>query len=141
MIRLKPMMLRAKGQRPIPFNLPACALSRLNSSAQVSIRKLRAMKPNAVVTKARKHPQKRTLSCVVVCGTAMEGGGACATVVIPADSPVGRMDLNEANSPIWQGYATARLVSTVQWPDSAKSRVVRKGDRTREFEGSCPLFG
>src|SRR5688572_15560055 len=61
MIRLKPMMLTAKGQMPMPASRPDCAGSRLNSFAQVSIRNMRAMKPNAVVTRAAKQPQKRIL--------------------------------------------------------------------------------
>src|ERR1051325_1485401 len=59
MSRLKPMILTANGQMPMPANSPERAGSRLNSSAHVPMRNMRAMKPNAVVTRAVKQPQNK----------------------------------------------------------------------------------
>src|SRR4051794_21616046 len=75
MIRLKPMMLTANGQMPMPARRPAWAGSRLNSFSQVPIRNIRAMKPKAVVTRAMKQPQNSTWSWRLEPAAAVGCGG------------------------------------------------------------------
>src|SRR5947209_7628370 len=93
MIRLKPIIEAAKGQMPMPASRPDWAGSRPNSRAQVLIRNIRAMNPNAVVTRAMKQPQKRTWSCVEdpasVCGGC---GWAERTELMRAGSQGGEKD-------------------------------------------------
>ena len=65
MIRLKTMMLMAKGQMPAPNNSWPCTLSRPKSAGQKSgtlTRNARVMKAKAVVMRAMKHPQNIFMS-------------------------------------------------------------------------------